>query len=393
MGTYTFNCPACGAAVDYKGGSETTIRCLFCNSDVVVPQEVRSGIPLDPKEGSHSRGSAWGMILVVVIGLIFSGVAFAIFSANRAEKIRNPSAANVVSSTIVPPTQVISPTSKSTLAFAVPGLSFGEKGIGPGQLNDARYLAVDGSGRLYLADYSDDRVQVFDSSGKYLNQFSVGDGQTTIHGMTADRQGHVFISLGHTPDILEYNGETGQLLGKFSNPDGGEFGMLATTASGNLAAAWYESRWGFINSLEGHRDDLLLFDDEGKITLTIPSFISAQTGDFALDNYIAVDGLGKVFALSEGVVYVFSPQGKYTDKFDGTGGKTMQYSNPGSITVDGQDRVYIGDTSVVHVYSEDGSLIADFPIRAWVNSMVVDEQGNLWLLGGDKITKYTLSGK
>ncbi len=106
-----------------------------------------------------------------------------------------------------------------------------------------------------------------------------------------------------------------------------------------------------------------------------------------------MDGLGKIFALSGGVVYVFSPQGKYLDKFDGTGGQTMQYSNPRSICVDGQDRVYIGDTQVVHVYTADGRLISDFPVKNGPDSMVVDEQGSLWLLGGGQVTKYTFSGE
>ncbi len=393
MATHTFNCPACGAPLEYKGGPETTIRCPFCSNEVVVPPDVRRRQPHEPVGGARSGGITLAIMLSVFVILVLGGVVFAILGANPPASDNGLPDANVTISTVEAPTLMAPPTEVPTPAFAVPGLSFGEKGIGPGQFNDARYMAVDGSGTLYVADYTDDRVQAFDASGKYLSQFSVGDGQTIIHGMTADHQGHVYIALGYVPEILEYDGKTGQSLGKLTAPNGGEFGMLAATASGGLAATWYEGRWGFINSLEGHRDDLLLFDAQGKIALTIPSFISAQTGDLALENYIAVDGLGKIFSLSDGVVYVFSPQGKYTDKFDGTGGKTMQYSHPGSICVDGQDRVYIGDTSVVHVVSGDGRLMADFPVRNFVEAMVVDEQGSLWILGGDKVTQYTLSDR
>ncbi len=70
----------------------------------------------------------------------------------------------------------------------------------------------------------------------------------------------------------------------------------------------------------------------------------------------------------------------------------MQSSNPGSICVDGPGRVYVGDMNVVHVYEGDGRLIADFPVHGGLDSMVVDEQGSLWLLGGEKVTKYTFSG-
>jgi len=37
----TFNCPNCGAPLDYKG-SDPIIRCPYCNSSVVVPENLRS---------------------------------------------------------------------------------------------------------------------------------------------------------------------------------------------------------------------------------------------------------------------------------------------------------------------------------------------------------------
>ncbi|MDE3091570.1 MAG: hypothetical protein KGJ80_19545, partial [Chloroflexota bacterium] len=36
-----FNCPNCGAPLDYGGGSAPTIRCPFCNNSVIVPEELR----------------------------------------------------------------------------------------------------------------------------------------------------------------------------------------------------------------------------------------------------------------------------------------------------------------------------------------------------------------
>jgi LSD1 subclass zinc finger protein len=35
------NCPNCGAPLDYTGGDDVTIRCPFCNTSVIVPQELR----------------------------------------------------------------------------------------------------------------------------------------------------------------------------------------------------------------------------------------------------------------------------------------------------------------------------------------------------------------
>jgi|GEM_PF-1606320 len=37
----TFTCPSCGAPLDYDGSARSTIECLYCNSSVIVPQEMR----------------------------------------------------------------------------------------------------------------------------------------------------------------------------------------------------------------------------------------------------------------------------------------------------------------------------------------------------------------
>ncbi len=36
-----FNCPNCGAPLDYPGGSDATMRCPYCNNSVIVPEELR----------------------------------------------------------------------------------------------------------------------------------------------------------------------------------------------------------------------------------------------------------------------------------------------------------------------------------------------------------------
>jgi outer membrane protein assembly factor BamB len=395
MTAQTFNCPTCGAPLDYDGGPETTIHCPFCNSSVVVPEELR---PEKPQEvvvvtnSSGSGGSALMLGIIAVVVLVIGGAVFAFLGMSRGT---SDSASQVLG--VESPTSEELPTDtpqpSPTPAYANPKLSFGESGIGPGQLNDPRYLAVDGSGTLYVADYEGGRVQAFDTTGKYLSQFKVGDLNTIIHGLAADHQGRVYVAAGDAPDILVYDGKTGQALGKLTSPNEGEFGEMAATANGGVDATWYEGRWGLITSLEGHRDDLVQFDAQGKIASTIPSVISGQTGDLALDIYIAVDGLGRIFALSDGVVYVFSPDGKFTNKFGSVGDQPGQFKYPRAISVDGQDQVYIGDTDSVHVYSADGRFITDFPTQDSADSMAMDEQGNLWVLGGGKVTEYVRQGQ
>jgi LSD1 subclass zinc finger protein len=38
----TFDCPACGAPLDYQAGSAATIRCPYCNNSVIVPESLHA---------------------------------------------------------------------------------------------------------------------------------------------------------------------------------------------------------------------------------------------------------------------------------------------------------------------------------------------------------------
>jgi ribosomal protein L7/L12 len=43
-----FNCPTCGAPLNYKGGPDLTINCSFCGTPVIVPPELRTGPIVEP---------------------------------------------------------------------------------------------------------------------------------------------------------------------------------------------------------------------------------------------------------------------------------------------------------------------------------------------------------
>jgi DNA-binding beta-propeller fold protein YncE len=49
---------------------------------------------------------------------------------------------------------------------------WGGKGTEPGQFDVPHSITMDGKGRVYVADRSNNRVQIFDQNGKYLNQWT-----------------------------------------------------------------------------------------------------------------------------------------------------------------------------------------------------------------------------
>ena len=50
--------------------------------------------------------------------------------------------------------------------------TWGERGAGQGQLNIPHTIASDAAGNIYVGDRSNNRIQVFDTDGKFLRQFS-----------------------------------------------------------------------------------------------------------------------------------------------------------------------------------------------------------------------------
>jgi hypothetical protein len=51
--------------------------------------------------------------------------------------------------------------------------SWGERGTGPGQFHTPHSIALDAMGRVYVADRSNRRIQVFDGEGNFQRQFTI----------------------------------------------------------------------------------------------------------------------------------------------------------------------------------------------------------------------------
>ena len=49
---------------------------------------------------------------------------------------------------------------------------WGGKGTEPGQFDQPHSIAVDSKDRVYVADRSNNRIQIFDSDGKFLDQWT-----------------------------------------------------------------------------------------------------------------------------------------------------------------------------------------------------------------------------
>jgi DNA-binding beta-propeller fold protein YncE len=78
------------------------------------------------------------------------------------------------------------------------GCQAGIQGSGNGQFNGPAGVAVDGSGHVFVAELSNNRIQKFDSSGKFLTTWGIpgsGDGQfNEPETVAVDGSGNVFVT-------------------------------------------------------------------------------------------------------------------------------------------------------------------------------------------------------
>ena len=141
---------------------------------------------------------------------------------------------------------------RSEPSFANVVLKFGSEGIGPGMFTDARGIALDGAGNIYVGEYSGGRIQAFYSAGKFITQWTANP-KMPLRGLAADRKGTVYVV--QSGKIQKVEGLTGKSVGEIEYGEGSGFDDIVATPDGGLVSkAWYRNR-----------DDIVRFDSNGKV--------------------------------------------------------------------------------------------------------------------------------
>jgi len=113
---------------------------------------------------------------------------------------------------------------------------WGTKGAGPGQLDVPHSIAMDSRGRVYVANRSNKRIEVFDQDGKFLDQITKAG---TPYGlfMTTDDVLYVVDGTQGNPDefLTIIDTKTGAILGEIHGLTGPH--MVAVNARGDIYVA------------------------------------------------------------------------------------------------------------------------------------------------------------
>ena len=264
-------------------------------------------------------------------------------------------------------------------AYARVALAFGEKGSGPGLFSDPRLIAVDRLGNIFIADYSDGRLQRFDSNGAYQALWNIGS-EAYPQAMAVDPAGDVYLIL--RGEVHKYDGANGQLLGTLANPEDRYFETLAIGADGSLTTAF-------------DSEDILRYDPNGQLVFSMAQSGLNQTGDAESAESLALDGVGNIYLLTgENAVIRYAPDGRLLGRFGSDGDQPGQFRAPSAIAVDGQGRIYVSDIRGIQVFANDGRYLDKIEVEGYAFALAFDQQGNLWAATNrPRIFKYHIAGR
>lgn len=339
------------------GKSEKMERCEYCGSRFVSPEnpdpvdftQTFTGINISTDEAKKAGKS---IVLAVALGIVFlslgaGALIFFLVSDSGIESVAQ--------------------TLSTEPAFAEETQKIGGEGIGAGKFTDNRELGIDGKGTIYCADYSGERVQLFNADGSFKTQWFIP--KFPVQDLCVSREGIVYIS--QQSRITAYEGATGKQLYQTSN---GFYGTLTVLLDGSLVATVANG-------------EMVKLDKELNETRRYDDVMTKAGAESPMTTEITADGTGNIFILDfmGKNVYHFSPELVFIDRFKTKG------MMPNHLAVDAKGRLFVSSVTEINVYSEEGEPVGTFPATQ-VFGMAFTDDGALWTASRPYLVKYKING-
>lgn len=329
---------------------------------------------------SLPSGRTVGIAAIAVVAiavLLVLGIVAAVIVAIRSE----PSTTTTPQPAIAvptPPKTVIPDTSirSSNPAVAEVVLSFGTEGIGPGGFKDVRSVAVDRAGRIYTAEYSNGRVQIFDGNGAFVGQWMM-DPKKTVQRLAADATS---VSVLETSTVLRFAVGTGAPVANHWGLPKNGVEDLAIGLDGTVTAVLQS-------------DTIRRYGVDGGTTLEVKDAIYAVSDRRDPAVRIAVDGTGDIYLLGRfsDSVFHYASNGKFVNRIGSGGNEVGQLRSTHDVAVDHLGRVYVSDINGIVVFAPDGRYLHTFgPSKGLAFGLAFDEHGDLYAACRTHIVKFRL---
>lgn len=190
--------------------------------------------------------------------------------------------------------------------------SFGSEGSGPGQFKKPEGMTSDSAGNVYVADYSNNRIEKFNSKGEFLKEFGKpklnrpmdvaidSKGNFWVTQETDTESVHKVVKLNSNGEYLSTFGPFGEGNGQFWRPE-----RIDIDSKDNI---WISDTGGAVARLQE-------FNSEGKYLRQINE---TTVGKSFYPGSLAIDSKDNVWAVdwSSRDLFEFNPEGKYIGQLD-----------------------------------------------------------------------------
>lgn len=230
----------------------------------------------------------------------------------------------------------------------------GARGVGVGEFNKPRSLAVDRDDNLYVVDMTG-RVQKFSPDGQFLLLWQMP--QTDLgkpKGMGCDKDGNIIVIEPHYQRInifspagklLDQWGERGTNAGQLIMPR-----AVAITASGDFLIPEY--------SLV---DRVQEFTPDGKKLVNLIGHTGVENGEFNRPEGISVDAAGRIYVADScnHRIQIFSPDGKFLRTYGKPGRGVGEMSYPYDVRLDKEGNQYVCEfeNSRIQIFDTNGQSV------------------------------------
>jgi DNA-binding beta-propeller fold protein YncE len=245
----------------------------------------------------------------------------------------------------------------------------GEPGTGQGQFDHPAGMTTDRAGNLYVADYMNGRVQVFDSKGNFVRQIGSkgtepGQLQFPITVEISKNGQHLYIGQLQALDVFTLDGQFVKHV-TFDSPNAGFAAGIATDpATGNIfVATAFE--------IEVYSPDF------GQYIRTFGEY-GQGNGQFNNTCDLLFDHQGRLLVAdrANSRVQVFDANGTFLTAFGTRGEESGQFLSPCGLSIDGSGFIYVSDAHRVQVfdYSDTDGILSYFPVITFGSAGTGDNQ-------------------